>query len=430
MTALELFFYISLAVSLQIAAFSTMAFFRHWRVYQNMKSRLVGFDTGLPSDPLPEEILSNAGAGESTSWEGFRAFRVTRKEFEDKSQSICSFQLEPVDGGALPTFKPGQFLTFQLIAPDPVSGEHKPVVRCYSLSDRPGLNHYRISIKRVPAPDDSPNVPPGLVSNYFHDNVQEGDVLQARAPGGHFSLQTGNAPVVLIAGGIGITPILSMLNASLQNGNSREIWLFYGVRNSADHFMKKHLQALAKEHPDFRLRICYSRALADDALGNDYWHDGHIDIALLRQTLSLKPYRFYVCGPRAMMESLIPALDEWGVSEQNIYYEAFGPASLAKSVRQQPPAQEGEALVAPVTVTFAKSGKSIDWNGSQDSLLEFAEKNGIAIASGCRAGGCGSCQVTIEEGEVEYLQSPDFDPDPGCCLLCVSRPKRNLILQA
>ena len=430
MTTLELLFYISLTIFLQIVVFSTLAFYRHWRVYQNMKSHLVGIDVGLPSEPSDKETLPIDGARKLLPWNGFRAFRVGRKVYEDKSQSICSFQLEPVDGGALSTFKPGQFLTFQLIAPDPVSGEHKPVVRCYSLYDCPALDHYRISVNRVLAPDDSSNVPPGMVSNYFHDNVQEGDVLQARAPGGHFYLQNGNIPVVLIAGGIGITPMLSMLNASLQNGNSREIWLFYGVRNSAEHVMKKHLQALAKEHPDFRLRVCYSRALADDVLGNDYWYDGHIDITLLRQTLSLKPYQFYICGPRAMMESLIPALDEWGVPEQNIHYEAFGPASLAKLNRHELPAHEGGAASTPVTVTFAKSGKSVTWDGRASSLLELAENNGVEIASGCRAGGCGSCQVSIEEGEVEYLQSPDFDPDPGCCLLCVSRPKRNLILQA
>ena len=81
-------------------------------------------------------------------------------------------------------------------------------------------------------------------------------------------------------------------------------------------------------------------------------------------------------------------------------------------------------------MTFANSGQSLTWDGGEASLLEFAENNGIEIASGCRAGSCGSCQVTIEEGEVEYLQSPDFDPDPGCCLLCISHPKRNLTLRA
>ncbi len=167
MPTLELFFYILLVVSLQVAAFSAWAFYRHWRVYQNMKSRLVGFDAGLSGEPI--DI-----AGKFESWAGFRAFRVSHKEFEDKSQSICSFNLVPVDDGTLPSFEPGQFITFQLITPDPVSNEHKPVVRCYSLSNRPGLDHYRISIKRVPSPDNSPNVPPGQISNYFHDNVHEG----------------------------------------------------------------------------------------------------------------------------------------------------------------------------------------------------------------------------------------------------------------
>ncbi len=272
--------------------------------------------------------------------------------------------------------------------------------------------------------------PPGLASSHVHDTVREGDVLRVRAPGGHFFLEAGNAPIVLVAGGIGLTPMLSMLNASLLNGSSREIWLFYGLRNSSEHVMKGHLEALAKEHSNFRPCVCYSRPQPGDILGTDYWHEGHIDIELLRLTLSLKPYQFYVCGPRALMETLIPALDEWGVPEQNIHYEAFGPASLAKSARQEPPALEGETVSVPVMVTFAKSGKSIAWDGSAVSLLDFAETNGIEVASGCRAGGCGSCQTTIEDGEVEYLQAPDFEPELGCGLLCISRPNRNLTLLA
>lgn len=427
MTILELFFYILLAISLQIAIFSTFAFYRHWRVYQNLKNRLIGFDAGMPGEPVYEVTSPFDAAETSESWKGFREFRVVRKVFEDESSSICSFYLQPVDGGLLPSFEPGQFLTFQLDIPDPASGEQKSVIRCYSLSDRHGLDHYRVSIKRVPPPAGLPQLPPGLVSGFFHDNVQEGDVLRVRAPGGHFYLEAGNAPAVLVAGGIGITPMLSMLNTYLQDKSSREIWLFYGVRNSAEHVMKDHLEALAKEHSNFRLRVCYSKPLPEDVPGDDYWHEGHVDIALLRLTLSLRPYQFYVCGPRAMMESLVPALDEWGVPEQNIHYEAFGPASLAKPTRKKP---LKETSSVPVKVTFAKSGKTLNWDGGEASLLDLAERNGVEISSGCRAGGCGSCQTTIEDGEVEYIQAPDFDPDPGCCLLCVSRPSRNLTLLA
>jgi ferredoxin-NADP reductase len=429
MSVLELFLYITLAITLQIALFAGAAFFRHWRNYQNLKSRVAGFEEGLPGPHLDEELLPVVRGDASSSWKGFRGFRVARKVFEDSGQTICSFHLVPADGGALPMFEPGQFLTFRLDIPDPVSGEVKPAIRCYSLSDRPGQDHYRVSIKRVPPPAAPPGLPPGLVSNHFHDSVKEGDVLQVRAPGGHFFLQPDGAPVVLIAGGIGITPMLSMLNTLLSNRSAREVWLFYGLRNSAEHVMKEHLETLAEAYPNFKLHVCYSRALPDDVLGSDYGHDGHVDISLLRQTLSLKPYQFYICGPRAMMETLIPALDEWGVPERNVFYESFGPASLAKPARQKPPLSEAEAPAGSISVRFSRSGKTLDWDASAATLLEFAENNGISVASGCRAGACGSCQATIEQGEVEYLQDREFETDPGCCLLCISRPKRDLSLK-
>ena len=131
-----------------------------------------------------------------------------------------------------------------------------------------------------------------------------------------------------------------------------------------------------------------------------------------------------------MLESLVPALGEWGVPEQHIHYEAFGPASLAHTAARPPVAIEEPTAIQSITVNFSKSGNALTWDGSADSLLEFAESNGIRVESGCRAGACGSCQTIIEEGEVEYVQAPDFDPDPGNCLLCISRPVRDLTLLA
>lgn len=409
MTAFELFLYITLGLLLQVAFFAALAFSRHWRSYQQLRERVAEF--GVEEAALaPEEATPAPIKG--AAWEGFRDFRVARRVFEDGSRSICSFHLVPTDGQPLPEFLPGQFLTFRL---DPGEGS-KPVTRCYSLSDRPGLDHYRVSIKRVS--------PPGVSSRHFHDHVREGDVLAVKAPGGHFYLERGNSPVVLVAGGIGITPMVSMLNATLANGSKREIWLFYGLRDGSEHVMKEHLQGLAREHPNFRLHVCYSRPAATDIEGIDYHHRGHVDITLLRLTLALRPYDFYICGPRAMMETLVPALEEWGVPEQRIHYEAFGPASLAKPARQAAPEASGPA----VAVTFARSDRTLSWDGSAGSLLEFAERNGVRVDSGCRAGSCGSCQTRIEAGEVEYLQAPDYEPEPGTCLLCVSRPKRDLVL--
>ena len=430
MTAPELFFYILTVIVAQIAILSALAFYRHMRAYDYLKARLSGFDVTPPEKPILEGVLPQAGAGKTVSWKGLRDFRVERKLFENEENSICSFHLVPVDGKALPPFKPGQFLTFQVTVTDPLSDAPLDIVRCYSLSDAPGRDHYRVSIKRVPPPAGKADVPPGLSSNHFHDAVHEGTVLSVRAPNGHFFLEEGNGPVVLIAGGIGITPMLSMLNATLESGNEREIWLFYGVRNGADHAMYAHLTQMAEKHPNFHLHVCYSAPLESDLQGRDFRHKGHVKVDLLRRTLSFNLYDFYICGPRPMMETLVPALEDWGVPEQHIHYESFGPASISKSSRKQASMPEDDASNEQVTVTFSKSGKSLIWDGQDDTLLDFAERHGVDVDSGCRAGGCGSCQTTIEDGEVAYIQTPDFDPDPGSCLLCVSRPKQNLTLEA
>lgn len=428
MTTLTLFIYILIGVLIQVALFALVATVRHFRSYKHLQSRMAGLDTEAPTEPVLKDMLSNAITGKAPLWKGVRDFKVTRTVFEDQAKLVRSFYLEPTDGEALPDYKPGQFLTFNLSVTDPETGAAKDIVRCYSLSDAPGNDHYRVSIKRVPAPPGKPGLPPGLSSNHFHDHVTEGDVLAVKAPSGHFFLERGANPVVLIAGGIGITPMLSMLNATLKHESDREIWLFYGVRNSFDHAMKAHFEALASVHSNFRLHVCYSDPLDEDTLGVDYQHAGFVDVTLLRQNLSFQIHDFYICGPRPMMESLVPALEDWGVPDQHIHYESFGPASITRASRKTTPIED--AAQTPVNVTFSKSGKTIAWDGSDDTLLDFAEKHGITVDSGCRAGGCGCCQTRIESGEVAYIQAPDYDPDAGSCLLCVSRPKHDLTLEA
>ena len=123
---------------------------------------------------------------QSAAWPGLRAFRVARRTFEDAAQTQCSFYLEPVDGLALPDYKPGQFLTFSLALPAAPGVESRTITRCYSLSDSPSPQHYRVTIKRVVAPADRAGVPDGVSSNFFHDHVHAGNTLRVRAPSGHF----------------------------------------------------------------------------------------------------------------------------------------------------------------------------------------------------------------------------------------------------
>jgi len=145
--------------------------------------------------------------------------------------------------------------------------------------------------------------------------------------------------------------------------------------------------------------------------------------------LPLRPYDFYVCGPTPMMESLVPALEDWGVPDERIHFEAFGPASIRrKSVAGAE--SPNESAATGIVVNFSRSGRQLPWTPAAGNLLELAEANGISVNSGCRAGSCGSCQTTIQSGEVSYRQPPDFDPEPGSCLLCVCAPKTSVTLEA
>jgi ferredoxin-NADP reductase len=349
-------------------------------------------------------------------WNGVRKFVVKRKVPE--SHDVCSFYLAPHDAKPLPGFKPGQYLTFQLPHPQGAG----QLVRCYSLSDRPQPGQYRVTIKRsAPAP--------GLGSTLFHDQISEGDILDVRAPSGKFFLEpTDPEPVVLIAGGIGVTPMLSMLNTLVHQQSRRAIWFFYSVRQGSDHLFKQELATLVRDNPHIHLRICYSQPGPTDQLGEDYHLKGRVTVELLRQVLMSNNYRFYYCGPGPMMEALTKDLKEWGVPDSHLHYETFG----ASSVKQVSRAAVGP-VAAPASsclVTFRKSGTTLPWNAGSGSLLELAESVGVVIPSGCRAGNCGTCAVAMQSGEVTYVQPPGTPPEARTCLTCIAEPKGDVVLDA
>ncbi len=355
-------------------------------------------------------------------WNGWRKFEISRKVQE--GGDICSFYLTPHDKKALPGFKPGQYLTFQLHIP----GQDKAVIRCYSLSETPlRSDFYRVSIKRQLPPGDVADAPPGLSSSYFHDQLNVGDILDVKAPGGHFHLDADQeTPVVLIGGGVGLTPVLSMLNTIVAGGSKRETWLFYGVRNSGEHIQAEHLQRLQRSYGHVNVRVCYSRPLAEDQPNRDYDHAGRIDVAYLRKTLPSNNYEFYVCGPSSMMDTIVTDLETWGVPERHVHFEAFGPAS-AKQVHPNPATTDDQA---GFEVRFERSGKSCRWEPSSGSLLDLAEAQGVAIDFGCRAGNCGTCSVALKRGKTGVIHEPGIDVEEGSCLACVSRPEADLVIDA
>lgn len=383
----------------------------------------------LELDALGKKIeILNRKAQEApeSAWNGYRKFTVSKKVQE--CEDTYSFYLTPHNGRPLPPFKPGQYLTFELHPPN----ADKPLVRCYSLSDGALCNdHYRVTIKRALPPADDSGIPPGIVSSFFSDHVKEGDILNVKAPGGRFFLDVEvDRPVVLISGGIGITPMLAIARLLTHIKDNREIYFFFGCRNSIDHMFRDEVIELQKANPNMRLHICYSRPLREDVIGEAYSHEGRITIELMKEIMPSSNYEYYLCGPGPFMNTLVNGLYEWGVPKKDVKFEAFGPATV-KSGPHEPKviSETGDQAVIPIE--FSRSGKTLPWNPEMENLLEFAEKNGITtIEGGCRAGSCGTCLVAIKQGEVEYVLEPGAAPEEGTCLSCICRPKGKMVIDA
>lgn len=247
-------------------------------------------------------------------WEGFRPFTVAN--IVDESEVIRSFYLKPEDGLPLSQFIPGQYISVKVDIP----GEQYTQIRQYSLSDAPGLPYYRISVKREHAQGD---LPAGKISNYLHTQLQEGSTLWLSAPAGEFKLELNDhRPLVLIGGGIGITPLISMLHSELSQPAKREIKFVHAARNGQVHAMGSHIRDLERTEDRLTAHFCYSQPLPEDDA-----HDktGRIDQAWLADIVSTTDAHFYFCGPSLFMKDLRSMLLDWGVQEQDLHYEFFGP---------------------------------------------------------------------------------------------------------
>ena len=371
--------------------------------------------------------LQKAEAG-SKAKEQFRTLVVTQKVPE--SETITSFYLVPEDGNPLDPFLPGQFLPLKLDIP----GQFRPVLRTYSLSDAPQKNHYRLTIKRESAPPNQPDAYPGVSSTYFHDSVEVGAKLLAKAPRGRFFLDPeGETPVVLLSAGVGLTPLISMLNATLESGSRRPTWFIHGSRNGRTHAMGKSVREIALAHDNVDVHIRYSQPTEEDVVGRDYDDRGHVDAAVVAQLIgeTKADCDFFLCGPTPFLKSLFDGLLEWGVPEHRIHYEFFGPASALKGrERVSGPKRRAGALECSeeIEVTFSRSGVSAKWNPSFESILDLAEANGLSPDYSCRSGVCQTCMSDLQEGEVEYVLEPLDPPDRGSVLICCSKPKTNVIV--
>lgn len=343
----------------------------------------------------------------------WRRFRVAR--IDEECASIRSFHLEAADGGGLSLYDAGQFLPIRL-RPD---GWAEAVTRTYTLSDAPEGRSYSISVKREGK---------GGISDWLHDRLAVGGMIEAMAPRGSFTFTAApKRSVVFVSAGVGITPMLAMLNSLLVNdGRTRHhgpIWFIHGARNSQFHAFAAHLRGKAELHGNLRLHIRYSAAGPDDRLGETHDSAGHVDIAALKSILPFDDHEFYLCGPAPFMQGLYEGLADLGVREERIHLESFGPASVA---RRRPAADAAAAPLSPdeeaVRVVFAQSGKTARWVPRLGTLLDLAEREGLSPMSSCRSGACGTCATRVIAGSVDYAEPPIYATEAGSVLICCATP--------
>lgn len=266
-----------------------------------------------------EQQLYRESATRDGGWEGFRNFRVDRKDQE--SQNITSFYLKPKDGGALPGFMPGQYITIRVPTAD-----GSTTMRNYSLSNQPGRDYFRISVKREVAP--TAGAPDGYVSNLLHDNMAEGDTLEIGPPCGEFFLNVNDRherPLVLLAAGIGITPIMSILKATLNAMPSREIILIHGCLNDDVQPFKPFIDQLALEHPSLKAHYRYSDMAQGDELAEENCSAGMVDAELIESLIPSRHADYYFCGPKPFMVNIYQDLLIWGIPASQVHFEFFGP---------------------------------------------------------------------------------------------------------
>ena len=342
---------------------------------------------------------SAPAAGPAPAWAGFRPLKVTDKRRE--SMNVTSLMLEPSDGRELVAAMPGQFIVLRL-KPSP---EAPALLRSYSLSGEPSALRWRLSIKREPN---------GAAGAYVEDRLKVGDVIDASAPRGAFTLEQGDGPVVLMSAGIGLTPVLAMLHALAAAGSRRDVWWIHGARNNAEHALAAEVQGLLKLLPRGHSHILYSAPDPTDRLAVDFDAAGRLDVHVLQKLGAPREADFYLCGPAGFMSSLTADLGGWGVSAERVHSENFGSGpSLTPGVVAAPPRAphlpDRPAGAGPM-VSFARSNLALHWDPAFQSLLELAEACDVPVRWACRTGVCHTCETGLIAGAVDYSIDPLTPP--------------------
>ena len=357
-------------------------------------------------------------------------------------------------------YQPGQFVNLEIVI------DHKPVRRCYSISSSPTRPyHLSITIKRVPSPPEQPELSPGVVSNWLHDQLKVGDRVKliGGAMGTFSCLPKVPAKLLLISAGSGITPMMSMVRWVQDTLTDCDIAFLYSAASPEDIVFRAELAAIAAQMPNLRLAITVTRPSPRHA-----WMGltGRISELMLPLVVpDLLERSVFVCGSEGFMQTIRALLESLKFPMQNYREESFGGKSSSSTISAQPASdlrQTDTRLIKPLPSEFlaTSNGKNSHSDPLQSkpasqstasmihfiksdrqvladegtSILEVAEQEGIRLRHACRVGACGACKVSVHKGEVRYQTSPSAltiaDQQAGYVLTCVAYPVSSLEIDA
>ncbi|EGI73813.1 NO-inducible flavohemoprotein [Pseudoalteromonas sp. APC 3358] len=253
-----------------------------------------------------EAALYEHSKNKHGGWAGTRQFEITNKQAE--SELVTSFTLTPVDGEAVITHKPGQYLGIKV---KPEGAEYEEI-RQYSISQKSNAKNYRISVKKELQPK------PGMVSNHLH-SLEQGTIVELYPPAGDFFLRNNTSPAVLISAGVGQTPMLAMLETLLSDNSNQEIMYLHACENTQQHSFSKYLNELNAVYNRLQTMTWFNQATE----GADF--TGLMNLNAVQAQLPLSNGDFYLCGPAGFMAFIKNQLLELGVKNEQIHYEVFGP---------------------------------------------------------------------------------------------------------
>lgn len=257
-----------------------------------------------------ENEIYSEGRNKAGGWTGPRLFNVIEKTQE--SELVTSFIFAPADGGEVATYKPGQYIAVKL---KPDNSAHV-AIRQYSLSDKPNGETYRISVKKEFLPQ------PGIMSNYLHENIEVGSQVELMPPAGNFFLEHFDKPITLISAGVGITPMMAMLETLVANQSQQPILFLHACSNKSLHSYDERVKLLADQNKNLKYHYWYSETNDDEHAIN-----GRMNLEQLDSEIPVKDGHFYICGRLEFMAFIKQQLLELNVPADHIHYEVFGPHS-------------------------------------------------------------------------------------------------------